>query len=382
MKKRLMQHRSVLRSALQRGFTLIELLITVALSTLVGVLIYTVFINQTAAYRAQADMGAMQQNLRVAMEMVTRDVAGAGWAMGFDGGTWGAGGQGGIANSARYGLRIRDGFPVSSGSDAIEIIIMNPDRSNWSYTDPDTRHACDTTEITFASGWEGAAAQFTAAGAADQIMCFNPSSQMGRASSWLWDVAGPGDGAAGTVPVAVNTQTDYATNCTRALANEMICGPVTHVAYYLDKSSSDGIGIGSADLPVLYLVPDVGLAEADGGYPHSDDIPVALGIEDLQLKVCERGLGNDCEVESSWTFGYDLSSSTSWENLAAVRVMMTARTVRADNTRTVVSSPSDLDSTDVYTPSSAADGYHRRVARTEVAMRNAMAAWQAARAPY
>lgn len=379
---RSMLSRPALRAALSRGFTLIELMITVALSTLVGVLIYTVFINQTAAYRAQADMGAMQQNLRVAMEMVTRDVGNAGWAMGFDGGTWGAGGQGGIDNIARYGLRIRDGFPIASGSDAIEIMVMNPDRSTWSYTDPDTRHACETTEITFAANWEAPAAQYSAAGTTNKIMCFNPSSQMGRASSWIWDVAGAGDGAAGTVPVSANTQTDYTTNCTRALANEMICGPVTHVAYYLDKSSSDGIGMGSADLPVLYLVPDVAAAEADGGYPHSNDIPVALGIEDMQLKVCERGLSNNCEVEASWTFAYDLSGAQSWENLSAVRVMMTARTVRADNTRAIVSSPTDLDATDVFIPSSSVDGYHRRVARTEVAMRNAMAAWQAARAPY
>ena len=85
----------MIRRSARGGFTLIEMLITVALSTLVGILIYTVFIEQTRAYRMQADMGNMQQNLRVAMEMMTRDIATAGWGAGYNGGSWGVDGQDG-----------------------------------------------------------------------------------------------------------------------------------------------------------------------------------------------------------------------------------------------------------------------------------------------
>jgi prepilin-type N-terminal cleavage/methylation domain-containing protein len=364
------------------GFTLIELMISVALSTLVGILIYTVFIEQSKAYRVQADMSAMQQNLRVAMELITRDVATAGLGTGHDGGSWGADGQDGSSNKPIYGLRIRDNFPVGSGHDALEILMLDPDRSNWAYTDASVANTCSTNTIKFSTQDSIKAENYGASSPPfDRIMCYTTSGQLGRAQSFIWNVQGVGDGSTGIVPVTGNTQTDYANNCLNSLPAHMICGPPTWIAYYIDENSADGRGIGSAALPVLYLVPSVFAALDAGGYPADTDIPVALGIEDLQLVSCEAGIGIDCESSTSWGPSYDLDgtvSSNTWSNMSAVRVLLTARSLRPDVDRTSVSSRIDIEPSDTFAPVSGLDSYHRRVARTQVSVRNATGVWKQA----
>ncbi len=358
------------------GFTLVEMLITVVLSTLVSVMIYTVFISQTQAFRAQADMGSMQQNLRVAMEMLTRDVASAGFGTGYDGGSWGESGQSATASQPVYALHVRDNL-AGAGADAVEVFMMDPNRSTWALTDMNVRQACGTSSITFHTDYPTAAAQYSTSGARSRIMCFAPSVR-GRPASFIWSVNGIGAGQ--DVPVNPNTQADYLGECPNNLPAMMICGPPIYVAYYIDKNATDGKGIGGPQLPVLYYVPDLFAANLAGGYPTANDIPVALGIEDLQVQVCEPGLNMDCDLAASWTFQHDLSpTNVQWHNLGAVRVMLTARTLRQDEKRSAVSTPIDLDGTDSFTVSSNADGFHRRVARTEVTVRNAIGTWQVTR---
>lgn len=370
----------------QRGFTMIELLITVALSTLVGILIYTVFIEQTRAYRLQTDMGNMQQNLRVAMEMVTRDVSTAGWGMGYNGSTWGVGGQEGDENAGMYAIWVRDNIPAGSGHDAIELTMMDPDRTTWGYTATDVSETCSTATITFDSDDAARAETFSSAGPNSEIICYAPVGMGGRPVSYIWTVDGTGNASTGVVPVAPNTTTDFSNECSGSLPAHMACGPVMHIAYYIDDNGADGFGIGSQDVPVLYLVPDVTLAASVGGYPHADDIPVALGIEDLQFQVCQAGLGRNCEDDSSWESGFDMDTTSAgtadWWNLQAVRVLMTARTLRPDLERTAVSQPIDIDPLDVYVPTPTLDSYHRRVARTEVTSRNAIGTWQMMNTPF
>ena len=374
----------------ERGFTLIELLITVALSSLVGILIYTVFIEQTKAYRLQADMGNMQQNLRVAMEMLVRDVSSAGWGTAYDGASWGDSGEAGNDSAGIYALRIRDDFPAGSGSDAVEIMMMDPDRATWVFTASDTSEGCDTTVLTLDIDDASKASSFSDGGPYKHIVCWAPTGMGGHPVSYVWAVDGTGDTSAGTVPVALNGQTDFNAECPAAqsLPAHMACGPLTWIAYYIDRNSADGIGIGSSTLPVLYLVPDVAEAMAAAtGYPHDDDIPVALGIEDLQLSRCQAGLGDDCELAASWDPSLSMDQFVNptaplWRNLSAVRIALTARTLRPDMEYTSVSQPMDIDSTDVWVPSSGMDSYHRRVARTQVSLRNAAGMWQMMNQPF
>jgi type IV pilus assembly protein PilW len=64
-----------------RGFTLIELLISMALSGIVISAIYTLFISQNRSYSIQEQVSEMQQNARVAMDRIVRDVRMAGYGV-------------------------------------------------------------------------------------------------------------------------------------------------------------------------------------------------------------------------------------------------------------------------------------------------------------
>lgn len=380
---------SSVRVLVQRGFTLIELIIAIALSTLVGVLIYTVFINQTSAYRSQADMGTMQQNLRVALEMLSRDVSMAGWGLSWSGATWGVQGHGasfagytGSDSDPLYALWIEQDFPTGSTHDAIEIVMQNPNRNTWGWS-MGAAQDCGISALTFHQDYVTAANQYDPdplVGAA-QVLCYQPHHR-GKPGSFVWQVAGAG--AAGTVPVTTNAQTDYSTECTETLPQRMICAPMRWVAYYIDDNNTDGIGIGSPAQPVLYYVPDVAAAMAStGAYPHPNDIPIALGVEDLQAEVCLGGSGLDCQLAASWTAGFDMRSGvTEWNDLTAVRLHVVARTLRPDPRRSNVSAVIDPDPDDGFTPLGAgvSDGYHRRLGTTEVQVRNAVGAWQIANA--
>ena len=64
----------------QRGFTLIELMIAMAVGSILMVAVLTTFLSQHDTYIAQDDVVEMQQNARVAMDMLARDIR----SIGFD----------------------------------------------------------------------------------------------------------------------------------------------------------------------------------------------------------------------------------------------------------------------------------------------------------
>jgi prepilin-type N-terminal cleavage/methylation domain-containing protein len=372
------------------GFTLIELLITLLLSTIVVGLIYTVFISQAQSYRMQADLGTMQQNLRIAMEMVSRDVASAGFGLSATGSAWGHSGEGGDPNEPLYGLRILDGGV--GGVDAVEVLMMNPDRSTWARTGGPFGPSCNTQVLGFE---EDSLAQAGLYGQGDRILCYNPRGYRGQQVAYIWQVSGAGDSGAGTVPVDDNSGTndwnpgDGTDNCPGGLPKQMFCSPPLHIAYYVDNSASDNVGMGTADLPVLYLVPDVwATAVAGTGYPSADDIPIALGIEDLELSAClggQTGAFPDCGDPDNFTtstVAFSGGGGFTWTDLQAVRIAISARTVRPDYRRPTLSTQQDLDPFDGVQVVAQPDGYHRRMARTVVKLRNSTGAWEMNRAPY
>ncbi len=63
----------------QQGFTLIEMLIAVAMTLLVLSGVYEVFNSQQNAYNIQDQVAEMQQNARVAMDIMTREIKMAGY---------------------------------------------------------------------------------------------------------------------------------------------------------------------------------------------------------------------------------------------------------------------------------------------------------------
>ena len=61
------------------GFTLIELLVSLALTVLVLSGIYELYTSQSKAYNAQNQVAEMQQNVRIAMDVIARSIRSAGY---------------------------------------------------------------------------------------------------------------------------------------------------------------------------------------------------------------------------------------------------------------------------------------------------------------
>jgi len=71
-----------------KGFTIIELLVAMTISLVVMGAIYTTFKSQQNSYIVQTQISSMQQNLRAAMYMLTRDIQMAGYYTNFDSDTY------------------------------------------------------------------------------------------------------------------------------------------------------------------------------------------------------------------------------------------------------------------------------------------------------
>ncbi len=63
----------------ERGFTLVELMVAMAVGGIVMAAVMTSFLSQHRSYLAQDNVVEMQQNARVSMDMLTRDIRSAGF---------------------------------------------------------------------------------------------------------------------------------------------------------------------------------------------------------------------------------------------------------------------------------------------------------------
>ncbi len=68
-----------LEVGMNQGFTLVELMIALAISALVLTAIYNIFISNNRIYLKQNEMTKIEQNLRAAMSMMTKDIRMAGY---------------------------------------------------------------------------------------------------------------------------------------------------------------------------------------------------------------------------------------------------------------------------------------------------------------
>lgn len=128
-----------------QGFTLIELLVAMAIGLVIMAAILSTFKSQQDTYIVQTQVSAMQQNLRAAMYMMTRDIQMAGYYTNFDTKTYDATAENmdwdpTIAGSEStrpvlYGRNNDDGsgLNVRDGTDVIVIVKASND-SNDRYT--------------------------------------------------------------------------------------------------------------------------------------------------------------------------------------------------------------------------------------------------------
>lgn len=78
------KHSSRLPAGSEAGFTIIELLVAIAIGLVILAGIFRTFKAQQDSYVVQDQVAAMQQNLRAAMYLITRDLQMAGWYTNFD----------------------------------------------------------------------------------------------------------------------------------------------------------------------------------------------------------------------------------------------------------------------------------------------------------
>ena len=67
------------RPRVDSGFTLIELMVSIAIGLVVLASVATTFTSQTRAYSAQEQINQMEQNLRGALDIMTREIKMAGY---------------------------------------------------------------------------------------------------------------------------------------------------------------------------------------------------------------------------------------------------------------------------------------------------------------
>ncbi len=353
-----------------RGFTLIELVIAMVVTALMILVILMTFTAQNQLYRRQSDIGKTQQNLRLAMEIVSKDVSLIGFGAGVAGEYYGIL-PASSPNTAFQAIEQFNEFPAGSYSDALTLAYVDPDRNHWGFVDQSAAgsgvasdYRCETTQLRFNTATVAVAGNFTDSDEQwDQIVCFSHSGNLGLGVSYVWSVAGDGDSSTGIVTVDQNSQTDYSDICDRGLPEELICGPLVQVAYYIDRDG-DGNGPGRSGLPYLMMSTD---DEMDDG----DDIPIAAGIEDLQFGFCDQI--QDCDAQS-WVGNHELSSPYNFANLSRVRLRMTARSERQEEQGLPASAPVILDPN--YTRDTTKDTYHRRVAHQVINIQNARSALQ------
>ena len=186
---------------------------------------------------------------------------------------------------------------------------------------------------------------------------FDATFQQASASSWA--VA-----TETIVKVARNdVYDDYHALCMDNLTPVMTCSKGHVLTFYIDDTS-DGVGPGSAEHPVLML--DLNL-----DWPANDDVPLVDNVEDMQISYClDDGTDSaDCSAASAWT-GDDETvdfSIADGEMPWMVRISLVVRSSREDPAGLHESSRPDLENN---TGSGDTDHYFRQVLTTESTARN------------
>jgi type IV pilus assembly protein PilW len=124
-----------------RGFTLVELLIAMLLASLVGMAAYTVFSTSSRSYVSQEDVTEVQQNIRVAMERLSKDVRAAGFGLPeppFESVT-----IGGENHTVAVAIANNNG---TNGSDTLTLLGIGREAATLRHVDPtaDCNHAGNT----------------------------------------------------------------------------------------------------------------------------------------------------------------------------------------------------------------------------------------------
>ena len=102
----------------QRGFTMIELMVTLVILAIAGTFVYTVFMTQHDSYITQRDVSESQQDVRVGLDMLTRDLQSTGYGVG--------GGGNGIASATATSIQFNVGQGYQDSSAVSPYLSADP----------------------------------------------------------------------------------------------------------------------------------------------------------------------------------------------------------------------------------------------------------------
>lgn len=309
----------------RRGFTLLEVMVAIAIAAFVTAALYATFSVQSKQFITQDLQMEMNQNMRFAVDMVSRSVRMAGYGTsGYVTGVLGPSNPGNSSEANQLPVIIPWDANGANGTDAITVVYADPslmmDSSNT------VVEACSTTSITFRPGMMDNATKLTQYDSGDLLICFDYADMRGM-ETYLWEISGSPDLTSGAIPVSDNSgYSDYDAVCgsTENLTPVMTCSKANVYTFYVDDVS-DGVGPGSPDHPTLML-------DMDMDWPADDDVPLVDDIEDLQFEYCVAGVSGDvdCSLAANWVDGASVVAATQAHDIWMVRMSLVARSTREE----------------------------------------------------
>ncbi len=280
------------------GFSLIELMIAALLAVIISAMMFAVLNNQETAARKTDGNAQMQDALRFALQVMSRQIRMTGYGVGYQ--VIGSERLNGaptlvvVDNMGLYDFDPTNGTDRSTGTDQIMAIYRNPalefDLAYKLYQKDQA--PCSTTVLVSGAGPENKhqLAKDTT------IVCMDDGTpyQWG-AYAWtlLADAETGSDAAVGTIPVGgivrlkSNASEPFSSMCPGVLPVFMTCGSLegSAVGFYIQGETlwmdDNGDSLQQVSTDAYQLV--------QANPADTDDIPLARNIEDMQIALCIPG---------------------------------------------------------------------------------------------
>lgn len=294
-----------------KGFTIVELMVTMAISAILIASIYGIFASQNRICGEEEQTIEMQQNARIAMKLLERDLRMAGF--------WGCG-----TTPDNFKNTVR-------GQDTNPLLSMLPVRGVNNLAEGNTYGAKVGTDLFIVSY-------------ADQdggVRVDEPYMNNNSADIHLVDPGNPSPIKKGDIVLISDCQytsvfqiTNMQDSARSVVHNENQGGGNPDPANWtkdLGHKYAEGTFVYALKMKYYWISPDNQLMMSQGGFPVGGNAyqqtnssqPIAENIEDLQLEYGVDSDGNG--TPDQW---YNASAVPNWNNVIAVRIFLLVRTTR------------------------------------------------------
>ena len=320
----------------QRGLTLVELLIALVLTAIIGGALYQGLINQSRSFVQQDQAAEAQQNCRVAMDNILREVRMAGYSLAYqDTGGITISDQGialGTAVTTINGTTVRtNNDPNRNYTDGL--VIRRGDGIPWSIKMFKYQHLGKWTKARLDQKI------YLTEGNPDYVFFMSPS----RTDFWSTKVTDRGiddeDPLSKMIFVEDYTGSIASTNGKTTDYGGGTCVKFKEIAFYIDTTGN---------FPKLMKAVNGGASQVVANY-----------IEDLQVAFQTS--------DGSWYYNVGGTGDPTMNNVRNVRVSVVARS-RVAGSKAIYYEAALEDGT--RHPTSGTDGYPRRVMTSQVRARN------------